>query len=103
MEENPVLPERGRIDILQEEAEEPESFPSSPSIEKEIEELPKRPQKSSWRIAVGAFLSFMGVVGILMILSGEGSGAACFGVPIMLLFGIALLYQGITLPGLSLL
>jgi len=101
MEENPVLPERGRIDILQEEDEEPESIQSRPSIEKEIEELPKRPQKSSWRIALGAFLSFMGVAGILMILSGDGSGAACFGVPIMLFFGIGLLYQGITGKGIK--
>jgi Na+/H+ antiporter NhaC len=36
-----------------------------------------------------------------MILSGEGSGLACFGVPIMLLFGIALLYQGITGKGIK--
>ena len=101
MEENPVLPERGRIDILQEEDEEPESFQSRPSIEKEIEELPKRPQKSGWRIVLGTILSMMGVGGTLMILSDEGSGAAVFGMCVWLPLGIALLYQGITGKGIK--
>jgi len=101
MEENPVLPERGRIDILQEDDEETEPFQSSPSIAKEIDELPKRPQKSGWRIALGTLFSIMGVGGMLLILTDEGSGAAYFGMCVWLPFGIALLYQGITGKGIK--
>jgi hypothetical protein len=101
MEENPVLPERDRIDILAEDDEEQDSFQSSPSIEKEIEEFPNRPQKSSWRIVLGTILSIMGVGGTLMILSDEGSGAAYFGMCVWLPLGIALLYQGITGKGIK--
>ena len=101
MEENPILPEGDRIDILSENDEEPEPVQSSPRIAKEIEEFRKKPQKSSWQIILGTILSMMGVGGTLMILSDEGSGAAVFGMCVWLPIGIALLYQGITGKGVK--
>ena len=75
--------------------------PPKPGVGEEIKKPLEEAQKSIWRIVVGAFLTFFGLAGICMMLSGDKTDAPiCFGVPIMLVFGITLLRQGITGKGI---
>ena len=75
---------------------------AQPGVGEEIQEPQEKAQKSVWRIAVGAILTFTGLGSLCMLLSGEEAGApVCFGVMVWLPLGIILLWGGITGKGIK--